>query len=151
MQHLIDIAYNTALQRLDRAMFANSIHYRTPFLDSEVIAFCLQLPVSWKIHAGADGSLVEKWLLREAFKDLLPEQIYRRQKLRFSGGTGTDVALEALAGRLISEAEFTEEARTTPGGYRLNSPKELHYYRIFKKRFPDPCFEALVGRWDPHK
>ncbi|MBN1443130.1 MAG: hypothetical protein JXA90_10485 [Planctomycetes bacterium] len=151
MQHLIDIAYNTALQRLDRAMFANSLNYRTPFLDSEVIAFCLQMPVTWKIHAEPDGRLVEKWLLREAFRDLLPESIYRRQKLRFSGGTGTDGSLEALAGQLVPEAALTEEMRRTPGGYRLNSPKELHYYRIFRRLFPEPCFESLVGRWDPQK
>ena len=36
-------------------------------------------------------------------------------------------------------------------GYVLRSPKELWYYRLFKERFPDPCFERLVGRWDPAK
>ncbi len=39
MEKLIEVAYNTALQRLDRAMMGNSINYRTPFLDSEVTAF----------------------------------------------------------------------------------------------------------------
>ena len=89
MKRLIDIAYNTAVQRLDRAMMGNSINYRTPFIDTEVMAFASQLPVDWKIHDAGNGKLVEKWILREAFKDLLPEQIYRRDKLRFSAGTGT--------------------------------------------------------------
>ena len=151
MEKLIEVAYNTALQRLDRAMMRHSIHYRTPFLDSDVIAFCLQMPTSWKVHERKDGTFVEKWLLREAFRDMLPDRIYRREKLRFSGGTGTDPVIDAASNELIASSEFTEQTRQTPGGYRLNSPKELHYYRIFKERFPEPCFESLVGRWDPAK
>jgi asparagine synthase (glutamine-hydrolysing) len=151
MEQLIAVAYNTALQRLDRAMMGNSINYRTPFLDSEVTAFCLQIPVDWKVHKQPDGQLVEKWLLREAFKDMLPEEIYRREKLRFSGGTGTDPLIEEMGREIIEEGAFTEDSRQTPGGYMLNSPKELAYYRLFKEYFPDPAFESLVGRWDPEK
>ena len=151
MERLIAVAYNTALQRLDRAMMGNAINYRTPFLDSEVIAFCLQMPVSWKVHPAGDGRFIEKWLLREAFKDMLPEVIYRREKLRFSGGTGTDPLIEAAGSELMSQEPLTEENRQTPGGYRLNSPKEGVYYRLFKGYFPEPCFEPLVGRWDPDK
>lgn len=93
MLKLIEIAYNTALQRLDRAMLGNSLNYRTPFLDAEVIAFCLQLPVTWKIHA-TNGRQIEKWLLREAFRDMLPEEIYLREKHRFPG-----LQFETLVGR----------------------------------------------------
>ena len=151
MEQLIAVAYNTALQRLDRAMMGNSINYRTPFLDSEVTAFCLQMPVDWKVHNGQDGRLVEKWLLREAFRDMLPDEIYRREKLRFSGGTGTDPLIEEMSQEIIEESAFTEDSRRTPGGYTLNSSKELAYYRLFKNYFPDPAFESLVGRWDPGK
>ncbi|MGD8237190.1 MAG: asparagine synthase-related protein [Armatimonadota bacterium] len=150
MDRLIDVAYNTALQRLDRAMMYNSINYRTPLLDTEVTAFCLQMPVGWKVHPNGDGRFVEKWLLREAFRDMLPEPIYRREKLRFSGGTGTDPAIESISDEIIARKELTDETRDTPSGYHLNSPKELHYYRIFQQHFP-PCFESLVGRWDPDK
>ncbi len=151
MEQLIAVAYNTALQRLDRAMMGNSINYRTPFLDSEVTAFCLQMPVDWKVHNGQDGRLVEKWLLREAFRDMLPDEIYRREKLRFSGGTGTDPLIEEMSQEIIEESAFTEASRRTSGGYTLSSAKELAYYRLFKEYFPDPAFESLVGRWDPGK
>jgi asparagine synthase (glutamine-hydrolysing) len=151
MERLIEIAYNTAVQRLDRAMMANSINYRTPFLDTEVIAFCLQLPVQWKVHPAENGKYIEKWLLREAFKDMLPGEIYSREKLRFSGGTGTDDHMDHVAEGKIDAGEFNEETRNTPGGYYLNSPKELWYYRIFKEKFPLLAFEKLVGRWDPNK
>lgn len=151
MRHLIDVAYNTALQRLDRAMMGNSINYRIPFLDSEVVAFCLQIPVRWKIYPAAGGKLIEKWLLREAFKDMLPVEIYTREKQHFSGGTMIDNLIDKVAEGKIGEHEFNEGARHTPTGYYLNTPKELWYYRLFKKNFPLPAFEKLVGRWDPTK
>ena len=156
MGHLIDIAYNTALQRLDRAMMANSINYRTPFIDTEVIAFSLQIPVRWKVHpcirgGSGNGKLIEKWLLREAFKDMLPEEIYRREKLRFSGGAGVDDLMDSVAEGKLADGEFDKESCYTDIGYRLNTPKELWYYNLFKENFPLPAFEELVGRWDPSK
>jgi asparagine synthase (glutamine-hydrolysing) len=151
MKRLVAVAYNTAVQRLDRSMMGNSINYRTPFIDSEVMAFAAHLPVDWKIHQTGSGELIEKWLLREAFKELLPEAIYKRSKLRFAGGTGTDDVMDDIARNHVKEGDFNAEARSTPEGYTLSSPKELWYYGLFKERFPAPCFERLVGRWDPNK
>lgn len=151
MHKLVEIAYNTAVQRLDRGMFGNSLNYRTPFIDSEVIAFALQVPVQWKIRKNGNGGLIEKWILREAFRDLLPEKIYKRVKLRFSAGTGTDTVMDEIAAAKGYNQKFKENDRTTPGGYCLNSPKELWYYEIFKEKFPHLHFEKMVGRWDPNK
>jgi len=150
MENLIAVAYNTAVQRLDRAMFANRITYRTPFIDSQVMALALNLPVSWKIHERG-GEKIEKFILREAFRDLLPEAIYRRRKLRFSAGTGTDGFMDHVAETKPEAADFSDATRHTPEGYTLNSPKELWYYRLFKEHFPAPAYERLVGRWDPDK
>ncbi len=151
MERLIEIAYNTAVQRLDRAMMANSMNYRTPFIDSEVVAFALQLPVQWKIHEVGDDRFVEKWILREAFKDLLPEQIYQRKKLRFAAGSGTDDRMDEVARTKLPDGAFNEGSRTTTEGYELNTPKEMWYHQLFKKEFPLPGYERLVGRWDPDK
>jgi len=151
MGRLIEIAYNTAVQRLDRAMMGNSINYRTPFIDTDVIAFAMQIPVRWKIHDNENGRLVEKYILREAFKDLLPGPIYRRAKLRFAAGTGTDDLMDEIARDRAGFGELDSALRTTAEGYALNSPKELWYYSLFKQKFPAPCFEKLVGRWDPGK
>ncbi len=151
MAHLIEIAYNTAVQRLDRAMMGNSINYRTPFIDTQVVAFASQIPVRWKIHDAGNGKLIEKYILREAFKDLLPVEIYERVKLRFAAGTGTDNLMDDIASERAGVAELEEASRITPEGYTLSSPKEKWYYSLFKERFPAPCFERLVGRWDPGK
>jgi asparagine synthase (glutamine-hydrolysing) len=151
MNRLVDIAYNTAVQRLDRSMMGNSLNYRTPFLDLKVIALAKQLPVSWKLKKVSSNQYIEKWILREAFKNMLPKEIYSRVKLRFSGGTGTDSVMDNIAKTKLSETEFNENSRKTLGGYYLNSPKELWYYKIFKNYFPDLSFEKIVGRWDPFK
>ena len=109
------------------------------------------IPLSWKIYATGNGKLIEKYILREAFKDLLPEPIYRRKKLRFAAGTGTDDLMDDVAKTIVDDGDFNRASNLTSEGYTLNSPKEHWYYDLFKKRFPDPCFEKLVGRWDPNK
>ena len=81
---------------------------------------------------------------------MLPEEICQREKLRFSGGTGTDNLMDAIAAEELPQEEFSRCPRTE-NGFELNSPKELWYYRLFKERFPDPAYEKLVGRWDPYK
>ncbi len=150
MEKLVAIAYNTALQRLDRSMMGNGIHYRTPFLDSAVVALAHQTPVGWKIYQGQDGNFIEKYILREAFRDLLPEVIYRRVKLRFAAGAGTDGMMDRIAADQLAPSELEKHPRSQTG-YQLHSLKELWYYRLFQENFPHPSFERMVGRWDPFK
>ncbi|MCM0082100.1 asparagine synthase (glutamine-hydrolyzing) [Geomonas sp. Red32] len=59
----------------DRVGMANSIEMRHPFLDYRVIDFSFRLPASWKIRA-----LNEKYLLKRAFKGMIPERITHRPK-----------------------------------------------------------------------
>jgi asparagine synthase (glutamine-hydrolysing) len=59
----------------DRVSMANSVEQRFPFLDSAVVDLALSLDPSRLIKNG-EG----KQILREAFKDHLPEQLLNRQK-----------------------------------------------------------------------
>jgi asparagine synthase (glutamine-hydrolysing) len=59
----------------DRMGMANSIEGRFPFLDYRVVDFSSRLPSRLKL-----SGLTEKYLLRQAFKDLLPEEIGSRPK-----------------------------------------------------------------------
>jgi asparagine synthase (glutamine-hydrolysing) len=59
----------------DRVAMANSIEGRVPYLDHRVIEFANRLPPSWKIRG-----MTEKWLLRRALRDLLPDDILQRTK-----------------------------------------------------------------------
>lgn len=59
----------------DRVAMANSIEGRFPFLDHRVIEFANRLPPSFKIRG-----MTEKYLLRRALADLLPDEIVNRTK-----------------------------------------------------------------------
>ena len=59
----------------DRVAMANSIEGRFPYLDHRVIEFANRLPPSFKIRG-----MTEKYLLRRALADLLPEEIVNRTK-----------------------------------------------------------------------
>ncbi|MCJ7617040.1 MAG: asparagine synthase-related protein, partial [Desulfobacterales bacterium] len=102
-QKLLEIAYNTALRRLDRAWMANGVQYRTPFLDKKIVDFSKKIPMSWKIYGEKQ---IEKYILREAFRDILPEKIANREKLRFAMGVGMDDIMDELIADKIDPQEF---------------------------------------------
>lgn len=145
---LVDIAYNTALRRLDRGWLANSVDYRVPFLDSVIVAFSKKIPLNLKTCA-PNGKPVEKWILREAFRDMLPEEIANRPKMRFARGVGVDDMIDAAVEGKVTEEEFVATPMTE-GGLTLYSPKELYFYKLFRQYFP-AGYEGLTVRWDPFK
>ncbi|HYA87102.1 MAG TPA: asparagine synthase (glutamine-hydrolyzing) [Nitrospirota bacterium] len=63
----------------DRPELGHSIEGRTPFLDHHLFAAARSIPDRFKIHGG-----VEKYVLREAFKERLTEAIYSRGKWPYS-------------------------------------------------------------------
>jgi asparagine synthase (glutamine-hydrolysing) len=73
----------TELQRVDRTSMAHGVEARVPFLDPAMVALARRLPMDLKVR---DGS--EKWILRQAFADLLPGYILRRPKNPMSYSSG---------------------------------------------------------------
>jgi asparagine synthase (glutamine-hydrolysing) len=59
----------------DRVGMAHSVEGRFPFLDHRVVEFCNALPAHYKLRG-----LQEKYLLKRAVRDLLPEEIWKRPK-----------------------------------------------------------------------
>ena len=62
----------------DRVDMANSMESRPAFLDHHLAEFARTIPPSLRIRNG-----VEKWILREAMKQVLPEVLYKREKFAF--------------------------------------------------------------------
>jgi asparagine synthase (glutamine-hydrolysing) len=62
----------------DRMEMGHSIEGRVPFLDHHVVEVIRSLPVSQKIHG-----MTEKYVLREAVRDVITDTVYRRQKHPF--------------------------------------------------------------------
>ncbi|MDQ5949185.1 MAG: hypothetical protein QG589_311 [Patescibacteria group bacterium] len=66
------------LAKADKMTMANSLELRVPFLDIEVAKLANTLPDRFKWNKGAT-----KYLLREAFKSVIPETTRNRKKLGF--------------------------------------------------------------------
>ena len=59
----------------DRMAMAHSVEGRFPFLDHRVVEFCNRLPPRLKLRG-----LVEKWLLKQLGRELVPTDIWQRAK-----------------------------------------------------------------------
>jgi asparagine synthase (glutamine-hydrolysing) len=65
----------------DRMEMAHSIEGRPPFLDHILTEYINNLPPSMKIrYDPTSGEVVEKWILREASKPFITEELYKRKK-----------------------------------------------------------------------
>lgn len=62
----------------DRMEMAHSIEGRVPFLDHKLVELIANQPVNQKIRG-----MTEKYVLREAVKDVITDTVYRRQKHPF--------------------------------------------------------------------
>jgi asparagine synthase (glutamine-hydrolysing) len=142
---LINVAHNTALQRLDRLNAANSYESRTPFLDARVMDFALKIPLEHKIVGKEQTG---KWILREAFEGCLPDHIIYQTKRFFAQGSGVAYIMRQQAEKVLSEDDL-KAFNSVAGNPLLSSVEELYYYHMFKKTLPHPAFDRLVGRWDP--
>jgi asparagine synthase (glutamine-hydrolysing) len=78
----------------DRMEMGHSIEGRLPFMDHTVAEYLHQVPVSMKIRG-----MTEKYILREAVKDVITPTVYNRQKHPFLSPPSTqhrDAPLHAL-------------------------------------------------------
>lgn len=138
--------HNINLQRADRLTMLHSIEGRVPFLDTDFIALALTVPTELKLVPMADGQVMEKWVLRAAFEDLLPGDIVWRTKEQFDEGTGTiDLLADALV-PLLADIDLDGYRVTTHEPVR--SKEEAFYHRILCEGLPRPeMILRNVARW----
>jgi asparagine synthase (glutamine-hydrolysing) len=137
---IIGRLHNTALQRVDRCAAAHGAVAYVAFLDGDVVDYALSIPAEYKIVNG-----MEKWILRRAVADLLPDRIVQRRKAKFWEGAGVEERIAAYAEEQVTDADFARE-RNLPNGGQINSKEELFYYRIFEARFGRLEDLSWVGR-----
>jgi len=131
---LMENLHKTELQRLDRMSMAVSLEARVPFLDRDLVEYALNLPAAVKIKDNGDRK-VEKWILREAFDGLIPDEILWREKLPFDQGSGAR-ALIAYAEEQVSDEELSEAQKKWPDA-NIVSKEMLFYYNIWRQHFGD--------------
>lgn len=66
------------LVKVDMMSMANSLEVRSPFLDYKVVDFAFGLPAEYKISNG-----LKKRIVQDAFRPMLPEELYNRPKQGF--------------------------------------------------------------------
>ena len=82
-QHKLHNLGRTELQRVDRTSMGQGVETRVPFLDLAVVRLAMRLPIELKLRDGQD-----KWILRHAFADLLPDYVRQRPKNPLSHSSG---------------------------------------------------------------
>ena len=119
--------------RANKSLAAWGIEGRVPFLDKEFIDVAMNInPEDKMIKNGR----IEKWVLREAFKDYLPESVLWRQKEQFSDGVGYSW-IDSLK-ELVSKEVTDNDLKNASNVFPINTPrnKEEFYYRsIFNDHF----------------
>jgi asparagine synthase (glutamine-hydrolysing) len=73
----------TELQRVDRTSMGRQVEVRVPFLDLDMLRLAMRVPLDFKVRDG-----VEKWIVRQAHTDVLPEYIINRPKNPMSYSSG---------------------------------------------------------------
>ena len=121
--------HNVNLQRVDRMAMAHGLEARVPFLDGEVIACAQRIPVALKLRDVGGRRAVEKWILRAAASDLLPDAIVWRDKMQFDEGSGMIDLLPEVGRRL---------GGTTLGADDGAEERRL-YADLLRRAFNDPA------------
>ena len=120
--------------RANKSLAAWGIEGRVPFLDKEFLDVAMGMNPVLKM---CPDKTIEKKVVREAFADLLPEEVAWRQKEQFSDGVGYSWidTLKQITASAVSDEQMAHAAERFP----INSPqnKEEYYYRsIFAEHFP---------------
>ena len=120
--------------RANKSLSAWGVEGRVPFLDKEFLDVAMTIDPSYKM---CPGKVIEKKVVRDAFSDMLPEEIAWRQKEQFSDGVGYSWidTLKEITASAVSDEQMAHAAERFP----INPPrnKEEYYYRsIFAEHFP---------------
>lgn len=145
--------------RANKSLAAWGIEGRVPFLDKEFMDVAMSLNPQDKM---INGERMEKWIIRKAFEDMLPESVAWRQKEQFSDGVGYSWidTLKEVVEREVSDEQMENAKYRFP----IQTPqnKEEFYYRsIFDEHFPSDaaalsvpqeasvaCSTATALEWD---
>jgi asparagine synthase (glutamine-hydrolysing) len=126
----------------DRMEMGHSVEGRVPFLDHHVVEVICSQPVSQKIHG-----MTEKYVLREAVRDVITDTVYRRQKHPFLSPPATLNPKEKLSimmndtlrGSVLASIPFFDQKKVVALLDSLNSMDEVAHVAI------DPTLMMLMS------
>ncbi len=133
------------LVKADRMSMANSLEVRAPILDYKLMEFAATLPSSLKYNKGE-----KKYILKEAFKDFLPDDILYRKKMGF------EVPLaDWLRGEIksIAEQKLFNSTSGLTDYFKINEVKNLwDQHQSGKRDYSTPLWSMLMFQmwWDKY-
>jgi asparagine synthase (glutamine-hydrolysing) len=136
----VQLLHRTQLQRVDRGSMAHQVEARVPFLDNILVEYVMTIDPALKIRNGTT-----KWILREAFRGELPEEIIAREKVPFPVGAGAprkefeEDVYRKTAEKHLSYKSFRELRARYPE-YKLETKEEAYYFSIYKAHFLKAAF-----------
>ena len=119
--------------RANKSLAAWGVEGRVPFLDKDFIDVAMSLNPQDKMIT---NKRMEKWILRKAFENYLPDEILWRQKEQFSDGVGYSWidTLKEFVDKTISDQEMNDAKIKFP--IKTPTTKEEYYYRsLFSEHF----------------
>jgi len=128
--------------RANKSLAAWGVEGRVPFLDKEFLDVAMRINPEEKM---AKNGRMEKWVVRKAFEDYLPESVAWRQKEQFSDGVGYNWidTLREMTNNLVSDEQMAKVSEAFPINPPMN--KEEYYYRtIFTDFFPSEAASKCV-------
>ncbi|MGB5361920.1 MAG: asparagine synthase B [Aureibaculum sp.] len=128
--------------RANKSLAAWGIEGRVPFLDKEFMDVAMRINPQDKM---INGERMEKWVLRKAFEEMLPQSVAWRQKEQFSDGVGYSWidTLKEVVGKEVSDEQLANAKYKFP--IQTPTSKEEFYYRsIFADHFPSDAAAKSV-------
>lgn len=128
--------------RANKTLAAWGVEGRVPFLDKEFMDVAMRMNPQDKM---INGEKMEKWIIRKAFEDYLPESVTWRQKEQFSDGVGYNWidSLKILSEQTVSNKQMENAKYRFP--YNTPRTKEEYMYRnIFHEHFPSQAAAKCV-------
>ncbi len=134
------------LMKQDQMSMAASIESRVPFLDHKLVEFTAQMPINMKLRGDTT-----KFLLKEAMKGILPDEILYRQKMGFPVPIGSwfrnefnhivdeYVLSERSLSRNIFNADFIREIVSKHNSGENHDERIWHLvnFEIWQRQFID--------------
>jgi asparagine synthase (glutamine-hydrolysing) len=129
-----DIHYFDVL-RADRGVASNGLEARVPFLDNKFIETYLKIDPTLRMPTNG----IEKWLLRDTFKNYLPKEVLMRHKEAFSDGISSqERSWYTVLQEHINEKYSDEDLKEGQNKYTHCTPinkEALHFRKIFESKF----------------
>jgi len=140
--------YERDLYRDDVITMNNSLELRIPFLDKNLIEYCLKIPSTYKVKEG-----LSKWVLREISLDLGMEKDFAlRKKVAAQYGSKLDYALGKLSKKngFKTKSEYLKQFYPKPNirlGVLFSSGKDSTYAAQVMKRqnYELTCLITMVS------